>query len=120
MLTLSDARRRYQPKIPPLLRDPQSVAFEKIKTLPIDTAIESHFPLSKQIQAVRGVRGVSPQVAPKIGVVYSGGPAPGGHNVVAGRFDTAASVIGFIGGPQALVTGNCRELKPSEIDHYRN
>ncbi len=120
MLTLSDVRRRYQPKIPSLLRDPKVVVFEKINTLSTDPAVESHFPLTKKIPALRGVKGTSSLFPTKVGVVFSGGPAPGGHNVVAGIFDTASSVIGFIGGPEALITGSYKELKASEIDHYRN
>lgn len=120
MLTLSDVRRWYQPKVPALLLDPKFVVFEKIKTLPVDTSVEAHFPLTKQIQAVRGMEGSSTLAPTKVGIVFSGGPAPGGHNVVAGIFDTVSSVIGFIGGPEALVTGTYKELTASEVDHYRN
>ncbi|MBP7074705.1 MAG: 6-phosphofructokinase [Rhabdochlamydiaceae bacterium] len=122
MLTLSDQRRRYKPKIPGLLQDPRSVAFETIKTLPVDPEIESHFPLTKTISALKGCKGPHAASPAKIGVVFSGGPAPGGHNVIAGIFDTlgAGSLIGFLGGPGAIVSGSYKELKSAEIDHYRN
>ncbi len=127
MLTLSDLRRRYQPKIPSLLQDPASIVLEKIDTLTIDTQVEPYFPLTKNGVALEGKKGSSQIYPPtKIGVFFSGGPAPGGHNVVAGIFDTLCRLrnidplIGFQGGPAALVSGVYRELKAAEIDHYRN
>jgi pyrophosphate--fructose-6-phosphate 1-phosphotransferase len=122
MLTLSDQRRRYTPKIPALLQDPRSVAFEKIKTLDVDHEVASLFPLTSKTSALKGCEGSCTLQMPKIGVVFSGGPAPGGHNVVAGIFDTlgAGNLIGFLGGPDAIVSGSYKELKKAEIDHYRN
>ncbi len=124
MSNLSDARRRYKPKIPRLLQDPKLVAFEKIKTLPIDPQVAPYFPSIKEISALRGTQS-SPQEFPptRIGVVFSGGPASGGHNVVSGIFDTLSgrgSLIGFTGGPKAIVSGAYKELKAPEIDHFRN
>ncbi|MGD0665721.1 MAG: 6-phosphofructokinase [Rhabdochlamydiaceae bacterium] len=122
-MLVSDLRRRYKPKIPSLLQKPETVAFEKISTLPIDSQIEPHFPLTKGTQALKGVSAKPQHLPPtKIGVVFSGGPAPGGHNVVAGIFDTLqqGQMIGFLGGPGAIVSGEYKELRREEIDHYRN
>jgi diphosphate-dependent phosphofructokinase len=123
MLSLSDLRRRYKPKLPALLSDPQSIVFEQIKTFPPDPVVAPQFPLTQGIAALKGVKGFSSLYPGKIGVVFSGGPAPGGHNVISGIFDTFRSqepLIGFLGGPNALVTGTYKELKASEIDHFRN
>mgnify|MGYP001590671069 CR=1 FL=1 len=120
MLTLADQRRDYLPKIPQLLQE--NVTFEKTNTMSVDPQVEPHFPLTKNIQALKGVRGTGSALPAHIGVVLSGGPAPGGHNVIAGIFDTlhGGKLYGFLGGPEALVTGEYKELKKGEIDHFRN
>jgi diphosphate-dependent phosphofructokinase len=61
-----------------------------------------------------------------IGVVFSGGPAPGGHNVIAGIFDEAkrvnpdSKVFGFILGPDGILEGNYIEITASLVDAHRN
>lgn len=124
MLKLSDIRRKYKPKIPDLLRHPKLACFETIKTLPVDSQVAPHFPLTKKVSAFQGKKGSSQKYPPtKIGVVFSGGPASGGHNAIAGIFDTLGkndSLIGFMGGPGAIISGSYKELKAAEIDHFRN
>ena len=62
----------------------------------------------------------------RIGVILSGGPAPGGHNVIAGIFDglkaaNPASVLyGFRGGPGGLVDDKCMDIDAGLVDEYRN
>lgn len=62
----------------------------------------------------------------RIGVILSGGPAPGGHNVIAGLFDSAKSanpenkIYGFIKGPEGIIDGNYVEITKSLVDKYRN
>ncbi len=61
-----------------------------------------------------------------VGVVLSGGQAPGGHNVIAGLHDALADwhadsrLLGFLGGPRGVFESNHRELTPAEIDAHRN
>ncbi len=61
-----------------------------------------------------------------VGVVLSGGQAPGGHNVIAGLFDalgewhTDSCLIGFLAGPRGIFEANHRELTAAEIDAHRN
>lgn len=61
-----------------------------------------------------------------VGVILSGGQAPGGHNVIAGIFDgikkmnPASRLYGFILGPGGLVDHNYMELTADIIDEYRN
>lgn len=61
-----------------------------------------------------------------VGVVLSGGQAPGGHNVIAGLFDGIKSanpdskLYGFLGGPSGLVDCKYKELTADVIDEYRN
>lgn len=62
----------------------------------------------------------------KVGVILSGGQAPGGHNVIAGLFDGIKSLdpesklFGFKGGPSGLTDGKYIELDAATIDAYRN
>ncbi|MDP2646765.1 MAG: 6-phosphofructokinase [Desulfobacterales bacterium] len=61
-----------------------------------------------------------------IGVVFSGGPAPGGHNVIAGIFDAAkksnpdTKLYGFLEGPDGIIENEAIELDVSRVDAYRN
>ena len=61
-----------------------------------------------------------------IGIVFSGGPAPGGHNVIAGLFDAAKKanpqnrLFGFLVGPDGIIEGEYRELTKPMVDAYRN
>ena len=61
-----------------------------------------------------------------IGIVFSGGPAPGGHNVIAGIFDAAKAanpdntIFGFIQGPDGIIEGEAIELTADLVDRYRN
>ena len=62
----------------------------------------------------------------KIGVVFSGGPAPGGHNVIAGLFDAmqkanpASILYGFWLGPDGIIENEVVELTADLVDEYRN
>lgn len=61
-----------------------------------------------------------------VGVILSGGQAPGGHNVIAGIFDgikrihKESRLFGFLLGPEGLIEHKYRELTPEIIDEHRN
>ncbi|MBF0232468.1 MAG: 6-phosphofructokinase [Desulfamplus sp.] len=61
-----------------------------------------------------------------IGIVFSGGPAPGGHNVVAGIFDAAkkanpeSQIFGFILGPEGILENRYVEITSELVNTYRN
>ena len=62
----------------------------------------------------------------RIGIVLSGGPAPGGHNVIAGVFEAAkrthpdSQLIGFLAGPKGIITNKHKEITGEMVDQYRN
>ncbi|MBO7672593.1 diphosphate--fructose-6-phosphate 1-phosphotransferase [bacterium] len=66
----------------------------------------------------------TPQV--NVGVILSGGQAPGGHNVIAGLFDALKSanpnnkLYGFLGGPSGIIEGKYVEITEEFIHDYRN
>lgn len=61
-----------------------------------------------------------------VGVILSGGQAPGGHNVIAGLYDALKQansenkLYGFLGGPSGIIEGKYVEFTDSFIDDYRN
>ncbi|MBQ3310532.1 diphosphate--fructose-6-phosphate 1-phosphotransferase [bacterium] len=61
-----------------------------------------------------------------VGVILSGGQAPGGHNVIAGLFDALKQanaenkLYGFLGGPSGIIDGKYVEITSDFIDKYRN
>ena len=61
-----------------------------------------------------------------VGVILSGGQAPGGHNVIAGLYDalkqanSANKLYGFLGGPSGIIDGKYIEFTDEFIDAYRN
>jgi pyrophosphate--fructose-6-phosphate 1-phosphotransferase len=96
-------------------------------------AIQRLFPLtfgqpSVQIVPHRGAAPLSPLAGRRlrVGIVFSGGPAPGGHNVLTGLLDfllrrnQESSVVGFLGGPGGLVDGRYKELAESDLTTFRN
>lgn len=73
----------------------------------------------------QGSRTVKPRKV-NVGVILSGGQAPGGHNVIAGLFDALKAahrgnrLYGFLGGPSGLLNAAYRELTASVVNEYRN
>jgi len=61
-----------------------------------------------------------------VGVILSGGQAPGGHNVIAGLYDALKQansenkLYGFLGGPSGIIDGKYVEFDDKFIDEYRN
>lgn len=70
--------------------------------------------------------GNMPKVDYNVGVLLSGGQAPGGHNVITGLYDklqqlsASSKLYGFIGGPDGVLKGKYIELTREIIDSYRN
>lgn len=88
--------------------------------------------IGNPVQAVQGMETPSREIKTafsrkrQIGVVFSGGPAPGGHNVIAGLFDALKSfneesrLFGFILGPDGLIESRTIEITRDLVDQYRN
>ena len=62
---------------------------------------------------------------PRVGVVLSGGQAPGGHNVISGLYDYVVTrckgaLFGFLNGPRGIFTGNYVQLDDARVDRFRN
>ena len=129
---LQKARYEYAPKLPGMLRngiaeicvkegeDTQSVADQdKIKAL---------FPNTYGKKEITFQKGQNTSAAKKqvVGVILSGGQAPGGHNVVCGLYDALKAtnkdnvLFGFKGGPSGLLENDYVIFDDEYIDQYRN
>lgn len=129
---LQKARYQYSPKLPGMLRNgiseicvkegnaTQSVADqEKIAALFPNTYGEKEITFEKG----ENTSAVKKQV---VGVILSGGQAPGGHNVICGLYDALKAtskenvLYGFKNGPIGLLEDNYVEFDDAYIDAYRN
>ena len=126
---LQEARAAYQPKLPKALKGSltlkegaatQSVADQE--------AIKELFPntYGMPVLTFEPSDEVKEYPAINIGVILSGGQAPGGHNVIAGLFDGIkamnkdSKLYGFLLGPAGLIEHKYIELTSDIIDDYRN
>ena len=90
-------------------------------------AIKKLFPNTYGMPLIQFVEGQAQNIAEmNVGVILSGGQAPGGHNVISGLFDGIKKLnpnnklYGFILGPGGLVDHKYKELTADIIDEYRN
>ena len=128
-------RRKYSPpmcevfsKPYTVLKDLDSYRFE------LDKEAEKQLPniIGNSVQLVEGRDSLDGDIAEQyakkrnIGIVFSGGPAPGGHNVIAGLYDAAKKanpqtrVYGFLVGPDGIIENEAVELTDDLVDAYRN
>ena len=126
---LQIARAAYQPKLPKALRGAlKAVEGEPTQSVADQEEVEKLFPNTYGMPYLKfePTEGESTPVAINVGVILSGGQAPGGHNVISGLFDgikklnPANRLYGFILGPGGLVDHNYMELTEDIIDEYRN
>ena len=126
---LQIARASYQPKLPVSLTGPV-VAVEGAPTQSVADRdeIKTLFPNTYGLPELTFERNPNPEVGKpvNVGVILSGGQAPGGHNVICGLFDGIkkqnrdSRLYGFLMGPGGLVDHDYVELTADIIDEYRN
>lgn len=125
---LQIARAAYQPKLPKALLGPVvAQEGEPTKSVADQAEIQNLFPNTYGMPVVKFVEGTAQEYpAINVGVILSGGQAPGGHNVISGLFDGIkklnpdSRLYGFLMGPGGLVDHNYMELTADIIDEYRN
>ncbi len=122
-------RSKYSPKIPASIDGATKLVEGKATESVADQAdIKKLFPNTYGMPIVTFENGESKVANTQfnVGVILSGGQAPGGHNVVSGIFDgikkinPANKLYGFLGGPSGLVDHKYIELTSEIIDEYRN
>ncbi|MFW5783529.1 MAG: diphosphate--fructose-6-phosphate 1-phosphotransferase, partial [Spirochaetota bacterium] len=127
---LQEARYRYQPKLPTSLRG--RLANARIEYGAPTESVDNQSELKQLFRHTYGkpiatfTAGDGDEAPPtkpvSVGVVLSGGQAPGGHNVIAGLFDALnalnpdSRLFGFLGGPGGILEDNAIEITPSFVD----
>ncbi len=125
---LQIARAAYQPKLPAVLKgNVTTVNGAATESAADHDAIKALFPTTYGMPVVTFAEGAKKDHAPlNVGVILSGGQAPGGHNVISGIFDgiknlnPASRLYGFLMGPDGLINHKYMELTADIIDEYRN
>jgi len=126
---LQAERAKYQPKLPYSLKSSvKLVEGDKTQSVADQETIKDLFPntYGMPIITFEACNEKIKYPAVNVGVILSGGQAPGGHNVIAGIFDgiknlnQESKLYGFLGGPIGLVNHSYKELTAEIIDEYRN
>ncbi len=125
---LQQARKAYIPKLPEALK-----GYVKVKEGAPTNSVDNQEEIKKLFPNTYGMpivefepSDVENGQAMNVGVILSGGQAPGGHNVITGLFDTIKKMnpenklFGFILGPGGLVDHKYIEITSDFIDDYRN
>lgn len=125
------ARRQYEPRGPAALTELEKSLFKTSATaLAIEDLVRTLFPGTAGqplLHLDRGQGSGPAAVRPlRVGCVFSGGQAPGGHNVVAGifqgirRIHPDSTLTGFAGGPSGVLKNQATPVTAEMIDAYRN
>lgn len=129
---LQKERLNYQPKLPSVLANGINKLVlkqgEKTQSVADQKEIQKLFKNSYGMPTVTFETSDKEEKRPakNIGVILSGGQAPGGHNVIAGIFDALKQanpenkLYGFLGGPSGIIDGKYIELTEDIINAYRN
>ena len=129
---LQKARYQYAPKLPKMLRNGISeisvLEGEETTSVADQEKIKAVFPNTYGKKEITFQKGQNTSVAKKqvVGVILSGGQAPGGHNVVCGLYDALKAtnpenvLYGFKKGPSGLLEDDYLIFDDAYIDQYRN
>ncbi|MDE6756352.1 MAG: diphosphate--fructose-6-phosphate 1-phosphotransferase [Muribaculaceae bacterium] len=126
---LQKARATYQPKLPIVLTGAvKAVEGQPTNSVADQDEIKKLFPNTYGLPELKFEKDPSPSARKPInvGVILSGGQAPGGHNVISGLFDGIKKInrdsrlYGFLMGPGGLVDHQYVELTAETINEFRN
>ena len=129
---LQTARYQYQPKLPGMLRNGISAICvkngEPTQSVADQEKIAALFPNTYGKNEITFQKGENTAPAKKqvVGVILSGGQAPGGHNVICGLYDALKAtdkenvLYGFKGGPSGLIDDDYIIFDDAYINAYRN
>ena len=129
---LQQARYSYNPKLPLILREDISkirpVLGQKTQSVSDQEKLQKLFPNTYGLPKVTFEKGDKKDAGKKmnVGVILSGGQAPGGHNVISGLYDALkkanpeSQLYGFIGGPSGILEDKYIVMTDELINEYRN
>ncbi len=128
-------RRNYLPPVCKAFSQKYTVLKETDRfKFTVDKEAQKKLPniIINKVQKIQGIKTADAAFARaygkrrNIGIVFSGGPAPGGHNVIAGLYDAAkkanprSKIYGFLIGPDGIIENETLELDDNLVDAYRN
>lgn len=122
-------RSKYSPRLPYALKGAlRIIEGESTTSVADQEEIQKLFPKTYGMPLISFEEGNNKLKIPElsVGVILSGGQAPGGHNVISGLFDglkklnPSNKLYGFLGGPSGMVEHKYIELTAAIIDEYRN
>ena len=125
-------RLKYQPKLPSSLSEGinslEMVEGSATQSIRDQEQIKELFrnTYGKPVVTFKHTSSSSASEVRNVGVILSGGQAPGGHNVIAGLYDalkqanSANKLYGFLGGPSGIIEGKYVEFDDKFMDAYRN
>ena len=129
---LQKARYGYEPKLPTILKSGVSellpVLGEHTQSVADQASIAELFTNTYGSPTVTYTKGSNPEAKKQrnVGVILSGGQAPGGHNVISGLFDAmhasnpANTLYGFKGGPSGILNNDYKIIDKEYLAAYRN
>jgi len=125
-------RLKYQPKLPSSLSQGinslEMIEGSATQSVRDQEQIQKLFAntYGKPVVTFKSTGSSSSSSVRNVGVILSGGQAPGGHNVIAGLYDalknanSSNKLYGFLGGPSGIIEGKYVEFTDEFIDAYRN
>ena len=128
-------RREYAPPVCKVFTYPYTALQDNSKfRFVVDNEAKKQLPniIDNKVQNITGSEDLEESLKEKyckkrnIGIVFSGGPAPGGHNVIAGLYDAAKKanpenkIYGFLLGPDGILENEAIEITDSLVDKYKN
>ncbi len=129
---LQEERLKYQPKLPQSLAQginslemTEGAATQSVRDQEQIRALFANT-YGKPVVTFKNAGSTSVSAKRNVGVILSGGQAPGGHNVIAGLYDALKQanpenkLYGFLGGPSGIIDGKYVEFTDEFINAYRN
>jgi len=128
-------RREYKPPVSDVFSNPYTMLEDNSHfEFTVDNEASARLPgiIDNKVQTIVGLQMPDESIREQfnkrrtIGIVFSGGPAPGGHNVIAGLYDAAINanpetrIYGFLLGPDGIVEDEAIEITGDLVDKYRN
>lgn len=128
MTPLQKSRLSYQPTLPEILKDVSHLEIKKEKWVEPPSSLMNFFPNTYGQPLLYFEKKKIQKEAPplKVGVIFSGGQAAGGHNVIGGLFDALkkmnpkSTLRGFYNGPKGFLENRSVEITETLIKNYRN
>ena len=121
-------RLKYQPKLPEGINTLELVEGSATQSVRDQEQIKELFKntYGKPVVTFKNSISMTASEQKNVGVILSGGQAPGGHNVIAGLYDalkqanSSNKLYGFLGGPSGIIDGKYIEFTDEFMDEYRN